>query len=97
MLVSTQIEQPGSWGPFPSQLRGGGRRNGIWILQRGWAERWSGGGAAPLWGTMEGLHSAGVEKEGSSWQLDGEAGCGPYSISHLIHPSIGAGGFGMGS
>lgn len=47
-------------------------------------------------GNMEGLHSTGVE-EGSSWRLDGEAGCGPYFISHLIHPSIGAGGFGMGS
>lgn len=65
VLVSTQIEQPGSWGPFSSQFLGGG---GIWILQRGWAGRWSGGGAVPQWGTMEGLHSAGVEEAASSWQ-----------------------------
>lgn len=25
VLVSTQIEQPGSWGPFPSELGGGER------------------------------------------------------------------------
>jgi hypothetical protein len=44
-----------------------------------------GGGAVPRWGTMEGLHSAGVKKKASSWQWRGGR-LGP--LPHIpLHPS----------
>lgn len=81
VLVCTQIEQPGSWGPFPSQLLGGA---GFGYCKWAGLGGGVGGGAVPQWGTMEGLHSAGVKKKASSWPWRGGR---LESLPHIpLHP-----------
>lgn len=67
VLVSTQIEQPGSWGPFPSQLLGG--RDLDMAKGLGWEVEW--GRSCPTVGNNGGAAFRGSKGGGQFLAVEG--------------------------